>query len=111
LFYGPPGSLNALPLRQRAVEPAVNRLCVAGTGKSWVADQVSGNAGFELVAASIAAAEVNRPLEGQAERVIVCLFERCLLLPHLVCALVIDEIDAIAPNRLGAKADASQGKV
>lgn len=74
-----------------------------GTGKSVVCKSLCSRAGFALNCKPLAAAEVNRSLQGQAEEVLTRLFERARLVPHLPCAILIDEIDAMAPNRMDSK--------
>ncbi|CAF3746127.1 unnamed protein product [Rotaria sp. Silwood1] len=57
---------------------------------------------------SLAAGELERPLVGQSEAVILDLCLRDRYLPHLMCCVCIDEIDSLAPRR---DEDSSEGKV
>ncbi len=52
-----------------------------------------------MVAPSIAAGELDRPLVGESERIINDICMRCHRLPYLMCCVAIDEIDSLAPKR------------
>ena len=56
--------------------------------------------GVTLIHLPLASAELLRGFVGFTEELIRSVFGRGWLIPHLQCALMIDEIDAIAPNRL-----------
>lgn len=79
-----------------------------GTGKSDIMSKLSVRMGISMVAPSIAAGELNRPLVGQSERVISDMCMRCHRTPYLMCCVSIDEIDSLAPKR---KDDSSDGNV
>jgi transitional endoplasmic reticulum ATPase len=61
-----------------------------------------------MVAPPMAAGELNRPLVGQSEKVILALASRCHRIPYAMCCLLIDEIDSLAPKR---NEHSSEGKV
>ncbi|CAF5102899.1 unnamed protein product, partial [Rotaria magnacalcarata] len=56
----------------------------------------------------LAAGELNRPLVGESERIIIALCTRCNRIPYTQCCVSIDEIDSLAPKR---DEDSSEGKV
>lgn len=64
--------------------------------------------GIILVSKPLAAGELNRPLVGQSEEILVALGARCSHVPYAMCALAIDEIDSLAPKRSG---NSSEGKI
>ena len=64
--------------------------------------------GVNMVAPPIAAGELNRPLVGESERIILDICMRCHRTPYLMCCVSIDEIDSLAPKR---KDDSSDGNV
>ena len=64
--------------------------------------------GICMVGPPLAAGELNRPLVGESERVIIALASRCHRVPYAMCCLSIDEIDSLAPKR---DEDSSEGKV
>jgi SpoVK/Ycf46/Vps4 family AAA+-type ATPase len=64
--------------------------------------------GIVTVAPPMAAGELNRPLVGQSEKVILALASRCHRIPYAMCCLLIDEIDSLAPKR---NEHSSEGKV
>ena len=64
--------------------------------------------GITMVGPPLAAGELNRPLVGESERVIIALASRCHRVPYAMCCLSIDEIDSLAPKR---DEDSSEGKV
>lgn len=64
--------------------------------------------GIVMVGPPLAAGELNRPLVGESERVIIALCQRCYRVPYAMCCVSIDEIDALAPKR---DEDSSEGKV
>lgn len=64
--------------------------------------------GIVIVGPPLAAGELNRPLVGESERVIIALASRCHRVPYAMCCLSIDEIDSLAPKR---DEDSSESKV
>lgn len=64
--------------------------------------------GIPLVSKPLAAGELNRPLVGQSEQILMDLGARCSHIPYTMCALVIDEIDSLTPQR---NDNSNQGKV
>ena len=56
-------------------------------------------AGIELVVAPISSTELNRSKVGETEKLLLSLFQRGEKLPHLLCCIAIDEVDALAPKR------------
>ncbi|CAF3081587.1 unnamed protein product, partial [Rotaria sp. Silwood2] len=61
-----------------------------------------------MIGPPLAAGELNRPLVGESERVIISLCERCHRIPYAMCCVCIDEIDSLAPKR---NEDSSEGKI
>lgn len=47
----------------------------------------------------ISSTEVNRSKVGETEHLLMELFERANFMPHLLCCIAIDEIDALTPKR------------
>lgn len=70
--------------------------------------KLSSKLGIVIVGPPLAAGELNRPLVGESERVIIALASRCHRVPYAMCCLSIDEIDSLAPKR---DEDSSEGKV
>lgn len=70
--------------------------------------KLSTKLGICMVGPPLAAGELNRPLVGESERVIIALASRCRRVPYAMCCLSIDEIDSLAPKR---DEDSSEGKV
>jgi SpoVK/Ycf46/Vps4 family AAA+-type ATPase len=64
--------------------------------------------GIVMIGPPLAAGELNRPLVGESERIIIALCQRCYRIPYAMCCVSIDEIDALAPKR---DEDSSEGKV
>ena len=64
--------------------------------------------GIAMVGPPLAAGELNRPLVGESERVLIALCTRCHRIPYTMCCVSIDEIDSLAPKR---DEDSSEGKV
>lgn len=79
-----------------------------GTGKSVIMSQIAKKIGIAMLGPPLAAGELERPLVGQSEAVILDLCMRGNRLPHLMCCVSIDEIDSLAPKR---DQDSSEGKV
>ncbi len=70
--------------------------------------KLSTKLGICMVGPPLAAGELNRPLVGESERVIIELASRCHRVPYAMCCLSIDEIDSLAPKR---DEESSEGKV
>ncbi|CAF4826945.1 unnamed protein product, partial [Rotaria sp. Silwood1] len=70
-----------------------------GTGKSELLKKVAIYAGITMITPPLAAGELNRPLVGETERLLVDIMHRAVDLPYLICAMTIDEIDGLAPKR------------
>ena len=64
--------------------------------------------GIAMLGPPLASGELDRPLVGQSEQVILDLCSRGHRLAHLMCCISVDEIDALAPRR---DEDASEGRV
>ncbi|CAF1435268.1 unnamed protein product [Adineta ricciae] len=79
-----------------------------GTGKSEILKLASVLAGFTIITPPLSAGELNRPLVGETERLLVDIMSRANTIPYLICALIIDEIDGLVPKRDN---NAHQGKV
>ncbi|CAF3872439.1 unnamed protein product [Rotaria sp. Silwood1] len=79
-----------------------------GTGKSDIMSKLSKKLGILMVGPPIAAGELNRPLVGQTESILIALCSRCYRVPYAMCCISIDEIDSLAPKRTQ---DSSEGKV
>ncbi|CAF1043150.1 unnamed protein product, partial [Didymodactylos carnosus] len=79
-----------------------------GTGKSAIMSKLAKKIGIAMLGPPLAAGELERPLVGQSEAVILDLCMRGNRLPHLMCCVSIDEIDSLAPKR---DEDSSEGKV
>ena len=80
----------------------------SGTGKSVMMSKLANKIGIAMVGPALAAGELERPLVGQSEAIILDLCMRGNRLPHLMCCVSIDEIDSLAPRR---DDDSSEGKV
>ncbi|CAF3702195.1 unnamed protein product [Rotaria sp. Silwood1] len=98
------------PVDKGLVKPARGFIMYGppGTGKSEIMSKLSAKIGIVMVAIPLAAGELNRPLVGESERVIIALASRCHRVPYAMCCLSIDEIDSLAPKR---DEDSSEGKV
>ncbi|CAF4161047.1 unnamed protein product [Rotaria sp. Silwood2] len=79
-----------------------------GTGKSDILSKLAKKMGIVMVSAPLAAGELNRPLVGESERILIALCSRCYQIPYAMCCVSIDEIDSLAPKR---DEDSSEGKV
>ncbi|CAF1390520.1 unnamed protein product [Adineta steineri] len=98
------------PVDKGLVKPARGFIMYGppGTGKSEIMSKLSVKLGICMVGPPLAAGELNRPLVGESERVIIALASRCHRVPYAMCCLSIDEIDSLAPKR---DEDSSEGKV
>lgn len=56
-------------------------------------------AGITTTTSPLAAGELNRPLVGETERLLVDIMQRSNMLSFLICAMIIDEIDGLVPKR------------
>jgi len=72
-----------------------------GTGKTTLTDNLPNKIGLTSVSYPLCAAEVNRSLVGQTERLLMDLVTRATRIPYLLCCVAIDEIDGLAPKRDG----------
>ncbi|CAF0787182.1 unnamed protein product [Adineta ricciae] len=99
-----------LPVDKGLVKPARGFIMYGppGTGKSEIMSKLCVKLGICMVGPPLAAGELNRPLVGESERVIIALASRCNRVPYAMCCLSIDEIDSLAPKR---DEDSSEGKV
>ncbi|CAF1102388.1 unnamed protein product, partial [Didymodactylos carnosus] len=99
-----------LPVDKGLVKPARGFIMYGppGTGKSEIMSKLCVKLGICMVGPPLAAGELNRPLVGESERVIIALASRCHRVPYAMCCLSIDEIDSLAPKR---DEDSSEGKV
>ncbi|CAF4819223.1 unnamed protein product [Rotaria sp. Silwood1] len=79
-----------------------------GTGKSDILSKLAKKMGIVMISPPLAAGELNRPLVGESERIIIALCSRCDQIPYAMCCVSIDEIDSLAPKR---NQDSSEGKV
>ncbi|CAF1054908.1 unnamed protein product [Didymodactylos carnosus] len=79
-----------------------------GTGKSVIMSKLAIKVGIAMIGPPLAAGELNRPLVGESERILVSLCTRAHRIPYLQCCVSIDEIDSLAPKR---DEDSSEGKV
>ena len=61
-----------------------------------------------MVTTPLAAGELNRPYVGETERLLVDIMCRANMVPYLICAMTIDEIDGLVPKRTN---NAQQSKV
>jgi cell division protein FtsB len=95
IMYGPPGKF----LQNLYLISIESKYFSIGTGKSDIMSKVSTRIGINMVAPSIAAGELDRPLVGESERIISDICMRCHRLPYLMCCVSIDEIDSLAPKR------------
>ncbi|CAF0843802.1 unnamed protein product [Didymodactylos carnosus] len=79
-----------------------------GTGKSELLKKVAVFAGITMITPPLSAGELNKPLVGQTEKLLFDMMSRAHLIPYLICALTIDEIDGLVPKR---DSKAQQSKV
>jgi len=70
-----------------------------GTGKTTLTDKLPSIIGLTPISYPLCAAEVNRSLVGQTEKLLIELFARATKVPYLLCSISIDEIDGLAPKR------------
>ncbi len=52
-----------------------------------------------MITPPFSAGELNRPLVGETEKLLVDIMSRASTIPHLICAMTIDEIDGLVPKR------------
>ncbi len=105
IMYGPPGKF--LHISQNIFYLFVF-FVFKGTGKSEIMSKLAVKLGIVMIGPPLAAGELNRPLVGESERIIIALCQRCNRIPYAMCCVSIDEIDALAPKR---DEDSSEGKV
>ncbi len=70
-----------------------------GTGKSGIMSKLAVKLGIAIVGPPLAARELNHPLVGESERILIVLCQRCYRIPYAMCCVSIDEIDSLAPKR------------
>ncbi|CAF0828728.1 unnamed protein product [Didymodactylos carnosus] len=70
-----------------------------GTGKSELLKCAAIFAGITMTTTPLAAGELNRPYVGETEKLLVDIMYRAAAIPHLICAMTIDEIDGLVPKR------------
>ncbi|CAF1669041.1 unnamed protein product [Rotaria magnacalcarata] len=95
---------------KRLVQPARGLIMYGppGTGKSEIMSKLAVKIGIVMVGPPLAAGELNRPLVGESERVLIALCQRCYRIPYAMCCVSIDEIDSLAPKR---DEDSTEGKI
>ena len=103
IMYGPPGNVYSVLKNNITIEHSI-----LGTGKSQIMKELAKKVGIAMLGPPLASGELDRPLVGQSEKVILDLCSRGHCLSHLMCCVCIDEIDALAPRR---DEDASEGRV
>ena len=79
-----------------------------GTGKTTIMENLAEAAGFHMIVKPFAGADINSGKVGDTEKILGALTDRSHQLQWAPCCLVIDEIDALAPDR---DAKASEHKV
>ena len=79
LFYGPPG-----------------------TGKSAIIKKLMDLLPFEFLCSPLASGDFNKGIVGDSERMINQLAERARAVPWQLCCIMVDEIDALAPDRMSS---------
>ena len=52
-----------------------------------------------MITQPLSAGELNRPLVGETEKLLVDMMSRAHEIPYLICAMTIDEIDGLVPKR------------
>ncbi|CAF0857699.1 unnamed protein product [Adineta ricciae] len=52
-----------------------------------------------MITVPLSAGELNRPLVGETEKLLVDIMNRAHTIPFLICAMTIDEIDGLVPKR------------
>ena len=103
IMYGPPGKVFLI------LDDNIYRTYVLlGTGKSQIMKELAKKTGIAMLGPPLASGELDRPLVGQSEKVILDLCTRGHRLAHLMCCVCVDEIDALAPRR---DEDASENRV
>jgi SpoVK/Ycf46/Vps4 family AAA+-type ATPase len=98
------------PVEKQLVKPPRGLIMYGppGTGKSDILSKLAKKLGIIMVGPPLAAGELNRPLVGESERILIALCSRCYQVPYAMCCVSIDEIDSLAPKR---DEDSSEGKV
>ncbi|CAF4812052.1 unnamed protein product [Rotaria socialis] len=70
-----------------------------GTGKSELLKRAAVFAGITTITIPLAAGELNRSYVGETEKLLVDIMHRSDTIPHLISAMIIDEIDGLVPKR------------
>ena len=79
-----------------------------GTGKTTVIERIFSRTPLFLVTQPMAAGDFSKPYKGMPERILQVFRERCSLLPWQICGVSIDEIDALAPDRMASSQRAGE---
>ncbi|CAF0891486.1 unnamed protein product [Adineta ricciae] len=82
-----------------------------GTGKSQIMSKLSTHTGITMVASQLAAGELNRPLVGESEQIILHICERARHIPYLICCISIDEIDSLTSKRQNDTSEGSAARL
>ena len=69
------------------------------SGKSELLKRVAVYAGITMITQPLSAGELNRPLVGETEKLLVDIMSRAHEISYLICAMTIDEIDGLVPKR------------
>ncbi len=70
-----------------------------GTGKSAISKTFCKELPIELVAPPMAAGDCNKGIVGDSERMLNEMADRAALVPWQTCAILIDEIESLVPDR------------
>ncbi|UJR08366.1 hypothetical protein I4U23_012637 [Adineta vaga] len=70
-----------------------------GTGKSELLKCAAAFSGITTITIPLAAGELNRPLVGETEKLLVDIMHRSNTIPYLITTMIIDEIDGLVPKR------------
>ncbi|CAF4665900.1 unnamed protein product, partial [Rotaria sp. Silwood2] len=81
------------------------------TGKSDIVSKLAKKLGIVTVSQPLAAGELNRPLVGESERILIALCTRCYRVPYAMCCISIDEIDSLAPKRDEDSSESKSDKI
>ena len=74
-----------------------------GTGKTTIIDRMWKALGIELLVRELASGNFKKPLQGVSEMIVNMIKTRASLIPWLLAAFTVDEIDALAPDRNSAE--------
>lgn len=76
-----------------------------GTGKTTIIEKIRRKVGLTEIVEPLVSTQLNSELVGQTEKKILAIFRRGILMRHLTCAVVIDEIDALVKKRTDDSSD------